>query len=245
MMSTGIESNSPDAEGLQFDQAEFAPAEAPASVACSNCKRPIDGSYYAINGSIVCEDCRVLIERHLTGGSKLGRFVRALIFGSAAAVVGAAIYFSVIHFAHLEAGLVSILCGFLVGKAVRAGTNNRGGWVYQVMAIGLTYLAIGAAYAVHQIVSDPEVVQLIQKARADGNMPAMIASLAVGVVLWTVIIPVLVARNSILSMAIMAFAIWEAWKLTRRARVVIAGPYRAAGSAAIEDPAGEATDGDR
>ncbi len=165
MMSTGIESNSPDAEGLQFDQAEFAPAEAPASVACSNCKRPIDGSYYAINGSIVCEDCRVLIERHLTGGSKLGRFVRALIFGSAAAVVGAAIYFSVIHFAHLEAGLVSILCGFLVGKAVRAGTGGRGGWVYQVMAVGLTYLAIGAAYCGPGSSSsgDPEAVTALRQ----------------------------------------------------------------------------------
>ncbi len=242
-MSTGTEPTPPDAEGLQFDHAEFGRAEAPSTIACASCHRPIAGSYFEINGTIFCEECRVQIERHLKGGSKIGRFAKALIFGSGAAVAGATVYFLVLHYAHLEAALVSILCGFLVGKAVRLGTGGRGGWVYQVMAVLLTYLAVGAAYAGELTVLSLDLPTLWRQGRADGTLPALIGAIARTFVAYTVILPVGIARGNILSLAIMGFALWEAWKFTRRAKVVITGPYRVGGEVGHE-PATEKVDGD-
>ena len=45
-----------------------------------------------------------------------------------------------------EVGLVSILVGYLVGKAVFFGAGHRGGWSYQLLAVVLTYLAIVSTY---------------------------------------------------------------------------------------------------
>ena len=79
-------------------------------------------------------------------GSRLGRTAKALLMGSGAALLGALIHFSVLHFLQINAALVTILMGWLVGKAVRKGSGGRGGWRYQVMALLLTYLSIAMAY---------------------------------------------------------------------------------------------------
>ena len=39
-------------------------------------------------------------------------------------------------------GLIAVLVGWMVGKAVLAGSGNRGGRAFQVMAVALTYCAI-------------------------------------------------------------------------------------------------------
>ena len=48
--------------------------------------------------------------------------------------------------ANIEAGLIALLLGFLVGKGVFAGSGRRGGRRYQFLAVTLTYLGIGVAY---------------------------------------------------------------------------------------------------
>lgn len=57
-------------------------------------------------------------------------------------------------------GLVAIVVGAVVGLAVRKGARGRGGWVYQGMAIILTYLAIAASYV-------PDVIKAIEKGEAE------------------------------------------------------------------------------
>src|SRR5262249_47812004 len=81
-----------------------------------------------------------------TGGSGMARFIRATVFGTAAAVAGFGIYFGVMKLAKLEIGLISILVGLMVGAAVRSGSQNRGGWVYQLFAGFLAASAIVASY---------------------------------------------------------------------------------------------------
>src|SRR5207245_910442 len=41
-----------------------------------------------------------------------------------------------------EFGLVAVVVGVLVGGAVRKGSNGRGGWRYQLLAMFLTYSAV-------------------------------------------------------------------------------------------------------
>jgi hypothetical protein len=62
-------------------------------------------------------------------------------------VLGAGIYYAIVALTHYELGIVAIVVGLLVGKAVRKGSNGRGGWRYQALAMVLTYLAIVATYA--------------------------------------------------------------------------------------------------
>ena len=42
--------------------------------------------------------------------------------------------------------LIAILVGWMVGRAVSVGSEHRGGWLYQVMAVGFTYMAISTSY---------------------------------------------------------------------------------------------------
>jgi hypothetical protein len=122
---------------LQFDRAEPAQPSA-AGTTCASCKQPLRDSYYEVNGKVVCASCRALVEQHLTGGS----FLNSTLLGLGAAVLGAGVYFAIELLTGYEFGLVAVLVGFLVGGAVRKGSRGAGGWRYQTLAIGLTYLAV-------------------------------------------------------------------------------------------------------
>jgi hypothetical protein len=128
---------------LQFDHAEYQTPPASA-VTCTVCNQVVPQQYYEINGKVICAPCRKTIEASFTGGSGLGRFVRASLFGFIAAVLGCAIYYAVSKITGYNLALISILVGWMVGSAVGRGAHFRGGWVYQCLAIFLTYTAIVA-----------------------------------------------------------------------------------------------------
>jgi hypothetical protein len=133
-----------DNEGVQFDRAEY--ETAPSQAACAECSQPLAGHYYDVNGQTVCERCRYAIESRFNGGSRIGRLVRATGGGVVAAALGALLYYAIAALTGYEFGLIAIVVGFGVGTAVRWGSNGRGGWLYQTLAIALTYLAIVSTY---------------------------------------------------------------------------------------------------
>ncbi|MSR65111.1 MAG: DUF4339 domain-containing protein [Verrucomicrobiae bacterium] len=133
------------APALQFDRAEFVGA-AQASRTCSLCKEPIHDFYYEVNAAVVCSKCQEKMGSALKGGSGMMRFLKASVAGLAAASVGAAIWFLILKTTGYEFGLLAIAIGFLVGIAVRWGSEGRGGWVYQGMAMFLTYFSIVVTY---------------------------------------------------------------------------------------------------
>ncbi|WP_165071751.1 LIM domain-containing protein [Paludisphaera rhizosphaerae] len=139
-MSTASPSSDAN-DPLQFDQAEFT-KEAPAGVVCATCKSLIVDRYYEVNGHIVCESCRGRIEQTWTGGSKVGRVVKASILGFLAAIVGAIGYYAITKMTGYNLGLVSVVVGVMIGMAVKAGSGGRGGLGYQLLAVGLTYTSI-------------------------------------------------------------------------------------------------------
>ncbi len=128
---------------LQFDQAEYstlAPRQAGAT--CTSCHQPIVDAYFETGGKVVCATCRQRIEEAFRGGSRLARGMRALLFGMLAAIAGAIGYYLIIRMTGYNIGLIAIVVGLMVGGGVRAGSGNRGGRFYQVLALFLTYLAI-------------------------------------------------------------------------------------------------------
>ena len=130
---------------IQFDQAEYA-TTVPSGPTCGVCQRAIVDEYYELGGKVFCSSCRQGVETALRGGSRLARVIKALVFGSAAAAVGAVIYYVILRATGYNIGLVAVLVGFMVGGAVRKGTGNRGGLFYQILAVFLAYTAIGAMH---------------------------------------------------------------------------------------------------
>src|SRR5512138_2866718 len=140
----------PETPELQFDRAEpihAASADAPAfqgPVQCAACGSRLL-SYYSVNGKVTCKRCRdaaVATQQ----GSHLPTLATAAGLGLLAAIAGAIIYFAVAKITGYEIGLVSIVVGLLVGKAVRKGARGRGGWRYQALAVLLCYLSIASSY---------------------------------------------------------------------------------------------------
>lgn len=142
---------------LQFERIETA-AGVPATLACGRCGRELLSSYFEVNGEATCEACRYALETERAKGVGAAGFFKALVAGGAAALLSAGVWYGVIKLTEREWGILAILVGLLVGAAVRWGSQRRGGWVFQTMAIGLTYLGIVTAY-----------VPLVVEAMMDGT----------------------------------------------------------------------------
>jgi predicted lipid-binding transport protein (Tim44 family) len=113
--------------------------------ACAACRQPITATYYAVRDKLICPNCHARLTAK-PPGPRAGRVVKAGLMGLGAGLVGALIWFVIRRVAHVEIGLVAVLVGFMVGKAVRKGSGDRGGRGYQVMAVVLTYCCIAANY---------------------------------------------------------------------------------------------------
>jgi len=113
-----------------------------------------------------CPSCRAAAGAEC--GTPASRALRALVLGSAAAILSAATWYAVIVWTGRELGLLAVGVGLLVGAAVRRGSFRRGGWRYQALAMALTYLAIVTAY-----------VPILFRAALDASHAAAEAPLAV------------------------------------------------------------------
>ncbi len=129
---------------LQFDKAEYAGSAALSG--CTQCQQPLGGQYYELNGAAICGSCKASLDAARSGGSGLGRFVKSTTLGLLTAALGTAIWYGVRALTGYEFGLLAILVGLGVGGAVRAGSNARGGWAYQTLAMFLTYASIVGTY---------------------------------------------------------------------------------------------------
>ena len=208
------------AAALNFDEAipaAGAGENVPGAVQCVSCQRPISTEYFTANGAPLCGSCRDGVGQHAVPVREPALLFRAALFGSAATLAGAAIYYAVMRFFNLEIGLVAILSGWMIGKAARVGAAGRGGRLLQVGAAVLTYLSVALAYV-------PFALQ--------GAAPGALSTIAVGILALT--LPVLVIVGSmpsgLISAAIIGFGMVQAWQLTAANRFVFEGPFRVGGA---------------
>lgn len=138
---------SPPPDDLQFNVAE--PSQASSSQgsgpACAICKAPITTDYFVVRQSLICPRCREYIGRP-AAGSPLGRFIKAGIFGLVAGLAGTVIWYAIRVMTNSEFGIVAMLVGFMVGKAVLKGSGGWGGAGYRALAVLITYFCIAATF---------------------------------------------------------------------------------------------------
>jgi hypothetical protein len=239
---------------LQFDRAEFTTSPA-SSVTCASCNQNVIQSYYEAGGKTICSTCRESLSS-AEGSGGVARFLRALIVGFGAAIIGSIVWWGVRKLTGYEIGLISIGIGIGVGRAVRWGGRNRGGWKYQLLAVLLTYASIAGNYmpdVVTQIRNDVEASNVGTKSvknapgapAAAGKTTPVKASasesigfvefiLGVGAIfLMAAAAPFFGGAGSIISLLIIGFGLWEAWKTNRRVELVINGPYSIAPAASV------------
>jgi hypothetical protein len=125
---------------LSFERADFS-AERPAA-SCVWCTRGLGADYFDVQGARVCSVCAGRAREHSPADTRAA-FVRSVLFGMIAAGISGLAYFSLCRLPGGEYLMfTSIGVGYVIGKAMRAGSNGVGGRRYQVMAAVLTYAAV-------------------------------------------------------------------------------------------------------
>jgi hypothetical protein len=224
----------PSSEPLQFDRAEF--QEAAGAGTCRGCGKALVSEYFEVNGITLCPSCAAAVRASREGGVPFVRFLKASLAGGAAAIACAILWYVIRATTGYELGLIAILVGFLVGKGVMWGSGYRGGWFYQALAIALTYLSIVSTY-VPLIVGEFEKreAQELAAARVQGDggatdaVPAEPTPRPVLYVVACVIslaAPFLAGAENIMGLIIIAIALYEAWRFTKRRPFVLSGPFQ-------------------
>ena len=218
-------------QDLQFRQAESINDTRQRCVAC---KTPIASTYFHAQGHVVCPSCAEKIKAGQQAPPAFS-LARAALFGAGAAVLGCAIYAAVAILLNLEIGIIAIVVGILVGKAVRKGSNGLGGRPQQILAVVLTYFAITTSYIpvyIYQVSKNPKVVEQQQQTRTEG--PAQPTSVGAAVVTTLLIFAAAPFLNlssgigALLSLFIIFIGLRQAWVMTGRREILIMGPYQAA-----------------
>jgi len=204
--------------GLQFERAEY--EGAPQATACGTCHKPLVDAYYEVGGVVTCDACRRRVELQWNDGSGIVRFIRAAVLGTLAALAGSALYFAVLAITGYEVGYISILVGFMVGAAVKTGCRGRGGWLYQGLAMFLTYSSIVLSYV-------PIILKEGLKAQESHGV-LMTAVMIVIMIPIAYAAPFLAGLQNVLGILIIGFGVYQAWKLNKKADLKVSGPYRLA-----------------
>lgn len=126
----------------QFGTAEY--VGTPGSDHCQFCHQPIGPTYYRTNDAMTCPSCADKMRGAFAPDSHAA-FVRAIIFGLGAAVLGMILYATFAIVTGIVIGYASLAVGWMVGKAMIKGSNGVGGKRYQVIAVLLTYAAVATA----------------------------------------------------------------------------------------------------
>lgn len=131
-----------DSNAPQFATAEY--TQPATGDQCAGCKQMIVGSYYRVNGNMACASCAEQAQRE-SPKDVPANFVRALLFGIGAAVLGLVLYAGFEIMTGWIIGFVALAVGWLVGKAMMMGSKGFGGRKYQIAAVLLTYAAVSMA----------------------------------------------------------------------------------------------------
>ncbi|MEO8593387.1 MAG: hypothetical protein ABI759_08695 [Candidatus Solibacter sp.] len=233
----------PSPENLQFEHAEPIPAEPVGNgPACVVCHRPTGDTYFQAQGQTVCPDCADRIQSGQQA-APASRLVPAAIYGAGAALAGCLLYALVAIVFNLEIGLLAILVGWMVGKAIRHGSKGMGGRPQQILAVLLTYFSISSSYVVvmiHEITTNPSIVE---KSKANANPGAAAGQKgeitsagerpAGGVLLISALTLIAAAPffglsqgiSGFISLFIIFIGLQRAWQMTGRRQIPVMGPY--------------------
>ena len=237
----------PPAEELQFRTALPVSGDSDSGGDhCVACKNAIIDEYFHAQGQVVCPLCANKIESGQQAPPALS-LIPAVLYGGAAAFAGFLIYAAVGIFSGLEVGLIAILVGIMVGKAIRHASKGMGGRPQQILAVALTYFAISSSYIPIMIHSaskgkakqavatksagNPQSQKDPSGEPAPTDQPKMTLGRALLMVtMLALAAPFLTLFNNLVSGALTLFIMFlglrQAWTLTGRTELLVMGPYR-------------------
>ena len=129
-------------------------------------------------------------------------------------------YGLIIHYAKVELALITILIGWMVGRAVKIGSEHRGGRGYQFLGALLTYVWCMMAYV-------PDIVEGAMK--GNESVPSVVAVIIAPFI--ALIIP-FSGEMGFLGVLILAFGVWRGWREPAKIEIVVSGPFEIAAAPA-------------
>ncbi|MFN2566722.1 MAG: hypothetical protein ABR499_17130 [Gemmatimonadaceae bacterium] len=123
--------------------------------------------YFALNERPICAKCRPQFVKRIERGTGSEALQRAFLHGFATALVGAAVLGTGVLFIPFLRIFVVIAVGHYVGKRIMAAVDGYGGRRYQILAVGLTYFAIGLGSLVPAINEAKEAADRQRAIQAD------------------------------------------------------------------------------
>jgi hypothetical protein len=112
-------------------------------IQCSDCKNVSRSYYYALNERPVCTRCKQQYADRIARATAPGAWGRTVIQGVNAAGLGAlvtAIGITIVGFTRI---LMAVGVGYFIGSAIKKANGGWPGRKYQILAVGLTYFALG------------------------------------------------------------------------------------------------------
>ncbi len=134
-------------------QDEDEPIKVPPILPCAECKTLVRTAYFNLDGRPLCPRCSQPYREKIDRGTGSVAMGRAMLYGTGAAVVGmvgVALLLMVVNGFRI---IASLGVAWLVATAIGKATANYGGRRYQVLAVSLTYVALGMAMLMPVIVA--------------------------------------------------------------------------------------------
>lgn len=226
----------------QFGTAEYKSAQN----VCAGCKTVLAGNYYRVNESLACAACAQKVREQIPADSHPA-FMRALLFGVGGALLGLILYSAFSILTGIIIGYVSLAVGWLVGTAMKKGSQGVGGRRYQMAAVALTYAAvslsaipIGISYYLNE--DRPKTRQTDASAASRPATPSDTATqplqqkgfgaAAAALLFAGLASPFLELQggvSGIIGLVILFVGIRIAWKMTAAAPLQILGPFESTG----------------
>ena len=189
----------------------------PPATECARCGRPPAIGYWTSGGATYCNPCAEHVRANGSHEDQ-GGFGRALAYGVIAALACSGAWYAILASTEHEFALLGIVVGLVVGGAVRKGSGRRGGRVYQALAAVLIYASIVSSY----------VPLMLESASESGGAPADAVESVVRFLTACVIapaVPFLAGAENLIGIGILAFGVFEGWKLNRRSVPTFEGPF--------------------
>jgi membrane-associated phospholipid phosphatase len=144
----------------QFGTAEYKSASGPDR--CKSCQQELSGAYFRIDGLLACEKCTRQLQAQ-TPKDTHAAYVRGILFGVGGAIVGLILYSAFGIATGIRLGYIALAVGWLVGTAIKKGSNGIGGRRYQIAAVALTYAAVSLSaipVGIYSIVKEKNAAQI-------------------------------------------------------------------------------------
>jgi hypothetical protein len=224
----------PSVDDLQFHRAEPVNKgeEAPSPQICAACKLPLQSEYFKVQNNVICPACAAKIEAGRQAPKPVP-WVRAVVYGAGAALAGCILY-AIVLMMGVQIGIVALLVGYMVGKAIRRATYGVGGRPQQILAVALTYFAISTSFVPAMIYEVGKQAKNKPKAAVSAPVqpakPSISPAKAIGgLLVLAAISPFLELFSSpvggLISLFILFIGLQRAWALTARHDILVTGPY--------------------